>query len=289
MQNAQVGEVPDEERVAERRAATTHRLAKLPVFNQAATKLLTIALGDDDALAEFEAVFRSDPVLAAELLVQANSAEFGFLSTVSSIDHALSLLGLERTRLLASRIAMSLYLRSSSKPEVVAVWSHSLSAALLAEHIVRVARWPAPMAYTAALLHDLGSLGLLLTSYDQYKELIALQPTSVQEALMLEKVFFGIDHTEAGEFLADNWRFPDCLRTCFRDHHGSGAAHTDQLTRIVRISCGLAASMGFPEPLLRCVTGLPRAGLPPDLAARPEFAFEKLCALIAKNLSPAKD
>src|SRR5580698_10487610 len=101
----------DEEDILTRRSRTFDRLSRLPVFSRTALKLLTIATEAESAREDFEAAFRSDPSLAADLLTLANSAEFGFRAKVASIPHAISLLGLERARSLACTIAMSFYLR----------------------------------------------------------------------------------------------------------------------------------------------------------------------------------
>lgn len=274
-----------EEDIARLRAATTRRLGNLPLFNRSALKLLTIASDDDNAVASFEAVFRSDPGLAAEVLIVANSAEFGYWGRISSIEEALLVLGLDRARSLASRIAMSFYLRASSRKEVQAVWSHSVATAALAEHVASAGARPAPSAFTAGLLHDVGNLGLLLTSQRACPELIALKFVDAPEAAAFETTLWGIGHTEAGAFLADTWGFPESLRRCIADHHGEVGASDDPLLHVVQLACGLATSLGYPEAV--AVTGQadgPVPLLPPDLIRRPDFAPERLHELVAKQL-----
>ena len=142
------------------RSQTLDRLSHLPVFSRAALKLLTLATEADSARQDFEAAFRSDPTSAADLLIAANSSEFGFRSKVASIPHALSLLGLERARSLACTIAMSFYLRNSGSPDVSDHWKHSMASAALAEHLAGVSALNPPLLYSAALLHDIRALGL---------------------------------------------------------------------------------------------------------------------------------
>ena len=272
-----------ENEISQLRVTTTVRLCNLPLFNQGAIKLLTIASADDGAMAEFETVFRSDPGLAAELLLLANSGAFGFRARISSIGRALQFIGLERSRSLASRIAMSFYLRTSSRKEVQAVWSHSIATAVLAEHIGVVTGRPMPILFTAGLLHDVGTLGLFLTSRGQYPELIALKLADVEEASRIETLLWGVSHTEAGAVLADAWGFPASLRRCISDHHGDVSASDDPLLSVVQLACGLASSLGYAEAFV--AAGGRTAVLPPDLARRPELAPELLQDLITTQMA----
>ena len=280
-------ELFSENEVSQLRLATTVRLCNLPLFNQGAIKLLTIASGDDGAMAEFETVFRSDPGLAAELLLLANSAAFGFRARIPSIGRALQFLGLERSRSLVSRIAMSFYLRTSSRKEVQAVWSHSIATAVIAEHLGEAGGWSMPMLFTAGLLHDVGTLGLFLTSRGQYPELIALKLADAEEARRIETILWGVSHTEAGALLADAWGFPASLRRCIRDHHGNVSASDDPLLSVVQQACRFASYLGYAEPFVATYgrTKDATAALPDDLARRPEFAPELLRDLITTQMA----
>src|SRR5215475_4662236 len=86
-------------------AQTLRCLNRLPPFNQTAVKILSLQFGANDSLTELEACFRLDPLLTSQLLVAANSAAFGLRSRISTIRHALTLLGLDRIRSLVATVA----------------------------------------------------------------------------------------------------------------------------------------------------------------------------------------
>jgi len=52
------------------------------------------------------------------------------------------------------------------------VWIHSLVTALIAEEASRVARVACDTAYTAGLLHNLGTLGLMSAFPDEYSRML---------------------------------------------------------------------------------------------------------------------
>ena len=111
-----------------------NRLSRLPALRPSTLKLLSISVDSESALSEFENVFRSDPVLAADLLILANSPAFGVRATVHIIRHAMALLGMERIRSLAFAVAVKGYLRTGRWAQELQVsWRHSIATAVVAE------------------------------------------------------------------------------------------------------------------------------------------------------------
>jgi len=265
-----------------RRVQTLHRLSRLPVFSQTALKLLTIATDAESAREDFESAFRSDPSLAADLLIVAISVEFGFRAKVASIPHALSLLGLERARSLACTIAMSFYLRRCANTAAGEAWKHSLASAALAEHLAEVSSLTRPLLYTAALLHDIGRLGLRLTSPPDCGSPMALQTAEMDEALGAESMLFGMNHCEAGAAMSRTWGFPESLQRHILMHHGSVPLEEDPVTNLVQTACRLAEGLGYPEtavlPGSFCL-GLEEA-IPHQFRKHAAFTPERLSAAV---------
>jgi putative nucleotidyltransferase with HDIG domain len=244
------------------------RLCNLPRLNPNATRLLAVSMDVETALAEFEAIFNSDPSLAAEILRLANSAEFGLRARVTNIRFALTLLGTERTRSLAFSIVMSRYPRGGlGKADTLPFWLHSIATALIAEEMGRTLRSHIPLVYTAGLTHDLGRLGMLLTDREQYADYLTKQFRTTDEADRLEKLRFGFSHGEAGAFLAQTWQFPPILCQCIKTHHDVMSADEEELVQITQEACVMASELGFPE-LPNCPTSLDASPLGADLRKR---------------------
>ena len=109
------------------------RLAELPPFPATTLRLLTLSTEAVAAVDDFESAFRADPALATELLLSANSVEFGLSAQVESIRQAIMLLGLDRVNLLSVTIAMRSYMRESPRLHVMQpLWLHSIATAVTA-------------------------------------------------------------------------------------------------------------------------------------------------------------
>jgi len=263
----------------QKHAAIAIALSRLPPFHAAALKLLNVSVESNTAIADFEAVFKSDPALAADLLLVANSAEFGCPHRIDSIRHAIAFLGLERVRSLGCTIAFSYYVRNLPRnPYNRSVWAHGLATAVISDALCRKGK--APTAYTAGLMHDLGRLALSASMGQDYMEQMSREFGDIAEANAWEKSQFGTTHCAAGVVIAKNWGFPEGLRKGMGNHHGPPRGRYDSPENLVRLSCRIAQALDFPEvPLSEAVT----VSLPTELS-HPEIDLERLREEVQRQL-----
>ena len=267
----------------------TSRLAHLPAFHPTALRLLTIATESDTAMVEFETCFKSDPALASELLVVANSAEFGLRAEVESIRHALTLLGLERVSSLSFTIAMKFYMRNTPRRQVIhPVWSHSVASGMICDALGEAFHTPMRSLYTAGLMHDVGRLGLLMSEGGKYEIVLTQVHETLEDATALEQVNVGITHAEAGALMAETWGIPPPVCECMRHHHGTsdGPPRFTQLLDLVRLACRMATALGYPELNCKQRESLESAteGMPSAVRNHPALSSERLSASIKKVL-----
>src|SRR5215472_1253988 len=76
-------------------------LLQVPAFPPVATKLLHLSFDDQTGIASLTHLLRSDPALSAEIIRHANSALFAIRTDVTTLDQAVTLLGVRRIRTLA--------------------------------------------------------------------------------------------------------------------------------------------------------------------------------------------
>jgi HD-like signal output (HDOD) protein len=256
---------------AEQHAGVADRLSKLPPFRPACLQLLAISTDAYSAMEDFAKIFLADPAMAADLLLVANSMEFGSRSRVETIRHALSFLGLERVRSLASTIALRVSMRDTFHESLRPLWLHSIATAVIAEQLGVL--HDVPGVYTAALVHDLGRLGLFAAEHERYSIVLGTVFDDLDESNRMEEVLFGMDHCKAGAFLGEKWGFPIGLQASMVAHHDTGQMSPPR--RLVQRACALAESLGFPEVQRRdqevSDTVCQKAGLAPD-AIREEIS-----------------
>ena len=226
-------------------------LRELPPFPAIATKLLRLFSNEDVELREVVALIRADTAFTSELLRVANSPIFGLRSQVSSIQHAVVLLGFDRLRSFAMTISMKNFLRSAMRIDVLRrVWRHSLATALVAEDLAPLFwkqsdRNVGDRAYTAGLLHDVGRLALLVKYPQEYANLLAVVNENPFDMLETERELFDVDHCEAGAWLARNWAFPPEIAEVAERHHEAPIKGDASLLNLVSTAVYITDWMGF--------------------------------------------
>ena len=232
-------------------------LRRLPPFPAVATKLLRLLSTDDVSVREIVDLIRADPALASELMRIVNSPLYGFPARISSIQNAVTLLGLQTVRGFALTVSMKGFLHTALRLDLLRrMWRHCLVCGMLCEELSAAASSSQSgddRAYTAGLLHNVGRLGLFVAHPKTYADLLT-QPFE-GDILERECEVFGLDHCEAGAWLAHSWGLPPDLELVIAGHHEPPSQTSFELADLVRVAVLLADCLGFDVlPPLRSYT-----------------------------------
>jgi HD-like signal output (HDOD) protein len=265
------------------------KIRSLPPFHPVASQVLQLFSSGDEALElnKVAQIMGSDPAFAAEMLQTANSPLFGLQCEVHSIRHALIVVGLERTKALAIGTALQIYLKDAlDHPAMRRCWSHSLACAEIAKTMMASCGHDSiEHAYTGGLLHDIGRLALLKAFPADYVPLLEKSNAGTDGVIAAEIQFFGFDHCHAVDELYALWNFPTPFIEIALRHHDPVSGRENSLLNIVRISCRMADSLGFPAAR----QGAPSyehlvSALPTEMRRRFEFSEEQLYQLVSDRL-----
>ena len=221
------------------------RLLRLPPFRPVAGKVLLVDAESPDAVGQMVRLIRSDPAFSSEVLHFANSAYFGFPSAVQTLDHAAALIGATGLIKIAVRVAMQAFLGSQGRdPLLRRYWLHSLVSAEIAEMLAPLGAIGKSQAYMAALLHDLGRLGLLKACGSQYRALLDHEYHDIEESMLAEEEAFQRDHCAIGGALVRAWNLPHQFAEVNERHHQRTPLGLD-LPGVTGISCRVATWLGY--------------------------------------------
>lgn len=220
-------------------------LINLPPFPAVATRIMQLVSQDRSGLKELADVIRADVAFSAEILALANCPLFAIRTEINSVLQATVLLGLNRVKGIAMTVGLRAYLTDSVKmPVMLACWRHSLAVAILSEELASAAFMEREAAYMAGLLHDIGRLALGMIEPVKYSNLIAEMEASGGDVRAREKDLFGLDHCEAGRWMANQWKLPKHLAEVAFRHHDLPPEKFDVVS-LVHYGCMLAESIGF--------------------------------------------
>jgi HD-like signal output (HDOD) protein len=222
------------------------RFGGLPVFLPVVTHLLQVVDDPQATQAKVAGLIESDPGLAADTLRLANSPLFGFTATVQTIPHAVSLLGIERVRRMATTVTLRRYLSALfTNPPVRRLWAHSIACGVISAEIASRTWVSRDHGYAAGLLHDVGRIGMMSAYPEKVCGILSADYESIGDVLLSEREALGMDHCEAGWWLSKTWGLPESLWKTSRHHH-TGPDGKTGLEAIVSFSCRLSDSLGFP-------------------------------------------
>jgi HD-like signal output (HDOD) protein len=202
------------------------RVHDLPSLPAVVAELLTSMEQDDIDLNYLAGRIALDQALTAKTLRLANSSFYGMPSKVTSIQQAMSVLGLHsvRTLVTACGVIGAVPPAAGLALDFDQFWRHAIATAVWARALARHLRQSPDTAFTAGLLHNLGTL-VLATRFPEEYAAVPLWRAEHAEASVAEAelAVFGVDHAQAGSALAAHWKFPTAIQDAISHQHRANA------------------------------------------------------------------
>lgn len=219
------------------------RIDTLPTIPGVLRKLLVVIENPRISLNDVGSFISNDPVLTSRVLKVVNSPIYGFPGRISSVSQALILLGLNVVK--GMLLGVSVF--EAMQKTMVGLWEHSLGCAVTARIIAKKKELKEPEEVSvAALLHDIGKVVLGLKFPDEYKRIMSEAETKDIFIFDAEKNYFGINHANAGAWIAQKWNFPRSLVEVIEYHHKPNLSkNVTMQTAIVHLSDILIRAKGF--------------------------------------------
>ncbi len=161
-----------------------------------------------------------DVAISAGVLRVVNSAYFGLPRKVTSIDHAVRMIGLRSVTNIVTALMLHSAFSENRGDFMDSFWSDSETLAAATSFAARTTgKVPTQEAYSLGLFANCG-VPLMLrrfpeyaTIYDQARSVTDQSVTSYEEAEL------GTDHTLVGFIMGKNWELPESFCQCILRHH----------------------------------------------------------------------
>ena len=211
----------------DRRSNTRRRaflsLAHMPALSPTAAQLLGRLARRNCEVRELAILIERDPLLSAQILTIANSAAFGRLHPISSIQHAIMMIGIGAIRKFAlARSISNLF----GKRKIASSFSmtrfnlHSVATGMLMELLAElVPLEDAEDAFLAGLFHDVGKLVIAVSMPEQYETILTAAAVTCETVLESERRMLEIDHAELSALAVDYWGLGEPIRAAAAYHH----------------------------------------------------------------------
>ena len=147
------------------------------------------------------------------------------------------------------------------------MWNHSLAAAVASKILSRNTGIDSEIAFTAALLHDVGKIVLSKALPEEFSAAVTFAAESRQPLYQVERSRYKTDHALVGSQLLQRWGFPKGICTATQFHHEPSAARSETaLASCVYLSNILAYR-------IQDVLVFPEYVLSPEARALREFGY----------------
>jgi putative nucleotidyltransferase with HDIG domain len=249
MEKAQTKKVGGKLREIIARRIAQNRLA-VPSMPAVAVKCLELLRDKNARFSDLAATVERDPLIAARLLRVVNSPAYGGREPITSIENAISRLGMKPFRVIMIELAAREVFVSKSqriRQAFRGIWEHCLAVGMLARDVA--ARLPGAAdgetAYLAGLFHDVGKpvVGSLLLEAE--RSLIE----ELDEPFMTDTLWIRVvddAHRDVGAALASQWNLPaavaKAIAGCDAYEPGAGRA---SCTNLVRYANALTKRQGI--------------------------------------------
>lgn len=202
-----------------------YRVKDVPSLPEVVTKVMELVQDPNSSAVQLSNVISHDTGLTSRVLRLVNSAYYGFPKQISSIQHAITILGFTTIRgLVLSSSIFKIFAPRNDKTKVLdykKLWLHSLVTAIASKKINQFLFFQEEDdIFSSAILHDIGKI--ILDQYDHENYLAVLQdaPYPMDNRIMLaEKTHCGINHQDLGFMVAEEWNLPASLAEVVRYHH----------------------------------------------------------------------
>lgn len=196
--------------------------------------ILQVLEDEEFSVDELANCVEKDPTLTARVLCLVNSTGYGTSTRVSSLQQAISLLGIRKLRTVVLTSCMVGRLtRELDEKVYLEYWKRSITTSIVANLLAKLAGAQPDSAYTAGLLADIGVL--VLAQFESEKYLPVFKSAHHGEELILaEREAFGFDHAELSAGVLKAWGLPDELAEAVAAHHDPEAAEQTAMSRVVR-------------------------------------------------------
>jgi putative nucleotidyltransferase with HDIG domain len=201
------------------------RIQDLPTLPTTLLKIIEVVENPESSAHDLADIVSKDQSISSVILRLVNSAFYGHLRQISSISHAVVILGYQtvKTMALGVSIFQSPPTAGGHSFDRGKFWVHSIGVATLtkrlSEKVKPVAGLDRDSVFLSGLLHDVGKVVFDNYFNEEYGAVVGEAMKRRQWIGDFEAEAMGMTHAEAGYYLAQKWQFPAPVIDSIRYHH----------------------------------------------------------------------
>lgn len=198
------------------------KIDTIPTLPVIVNRLNSVIYSPQTSAKEVSKILSMDPALSSKILRIVNSAFYGLPNRITSVTHAIIMLGFNTVKNIAiSSSVLDIFKKEATDVNrLKEIWKHSIGVASAAKVIAKnLGQVVLEEFFMSGLLHDIGYIALFVYQYEKFLEFVEKSKSSADSTIVLEKSIFGYDHQEIGGYLFQKWNMPKLLEEAVSFHH----------------------------------------------------------------------
>lgn len=199
-----------------------HTIEHIPTLPVVSRQILDIHEDDPDSHRKYVHIIEQDQALTLKILKVANSAFYGSLSQVGSVDQALVRLGTNEVKSIVLAFSVQSFFSESRSNayDRRRFWKHAIVCSQIAKLLGLYHRVPRDDSlFLAGLIHDMGKVVLDEYFHEDFLRILDTLKEEHTTFSRAEKAVLGTTHYQVGAKLLKQWRFPRRVITQVLFHH----------------------------------------------------------------------
>jgi HD-like signal output (HDOD) protein/CheY-like chemotaxis protein len=201
-----------------------NKMHSLPGLPSVYLKLVEILESDKSSIKSIAQLVEQDIAISTKIIQIVNSAFFSLSSSISSVEHAVNLLGIETisSLVLTTEVFSTVDETILERFNLQKVWDHGIFASGVVRLISKeekLSKQVTENATLSALLFDIGKLVLATQYSEHYYPVYLKNKDDGGNLLLAEKQAFGCDHADVGGYLLGIWGLPFVVVESVTNHH----------------------------------------------------------------------
>lgn len=199
-------------------------ISTIPTLPTVLEKISSLLKNPQTSAEEIGKAITTDQALASKVLKLVNSAFYGFPGRISTVTHAVVILGFSTIKNIVLTASIFEAFKKEDNYSVVfdmeKFWLHSVACGVTAQTIAKyMGNKEKEECFIAGLIHDIGKIIFCQYLPKEFAEVMMRVQKTNQLMYTCEKEMFNTTHQEIGGIIAKRWNLPNNLQSAVCYHH----------------------------------------------------------------------
>ncbi len=200
----------------------TREIERIPTIPVISKEVLALLSDENVSIKKLAQVIEKDQSMTVRILRIANSAFYGTLSRVSSIDHALVILGIAEIKSILMAFSIRDFFRNArgNSFDRNRFWKHAVICSQVAKYLARYFKIPSDETlFLSGLIHDMGKVVFDQYFHEEFVKIVDFVNENHVTFSEAEKQVIGVTHYQVAAKLLQQWQFPQKVVMQVFYHH----------------------------------------------------------------------